>query len=104
VPVVELLLTTGADPNATEEVCWILSRFCVGGYGAGLTDVAVWMVRCCHQDGRIALHKASYRGHLPIVELLVKIGKDPNVANKVRSLCGAKDVISGHPPDISRGV
>jgi hypothetical protein len=48
------------------------------------------------QDGSTALHFASSRSHLPVVELLVKISQDRNVANKVRfSLCGAKGVICG---------
>jgi hypothetical protein len=70
----------------------VLPRFFVGGCGAGLTDVVVWTMRSCHQDGETALHYASHIGHLPVVELFVKIGQDPNVANQVRSLSVARKV------------
>jgi hypothetical protein len=43
-----------------------------------------------YQFGSTALHWASLFGHLPVAELLVKIGQDPNVANKVRSLSVAR--------------
>jgi hypothetical protein len=69
-----------------------LSRFSVGGCGVGLMGVVVWMVRWCHQHGMSALHWASAFGHLPVVEFLVKIGQDTNVANKVRSLSVARKV------------
>jgi ankyrin repeat protein len=37
-----------------------------------------------YQYGRAALQWASSEGHLPVVELLVKAGADPNAANVVR--------------------
>jgi hypothetical protein len=39
-PVVELLLKAGVDPNAADKVCWY-SRFPVCPCGVGLTDIIV---------------------------------------------------------------
>jgi hypothetical protein len=36
-----------------------------------------------YQDGYTALHWASDKGHVPVVELLLKAGADPNAADKV---------------------
>jgi ankyrin repeat protein len=38
-----------------------------------------------YQDGWTLLNKASARGYLSIVELLLAAGADPNAANEVRS-------------------
>jgi hypothetical protein len=59
-----------------------LSRSSVGGCGVSLTNVVVWAMLWC-QDGFTALHEASSAGHLPVVELLLSIGQDPNAATMV---------------------
>jgi hypothetical protein len=49
-----------------------------GSDECGCGDVAV-----CHQDGKTPLHRASSRGHLPVVELLLAFGAAPNAAEEV---------------------
>jgi hypothetical protein len=60
-----------------------LWRCSVGSCGVCLTVAVVWTARWCRQHGATALREASSGGHLPVVELLLRAGADPNAADEV---------------------
>jgi hypothetical protein len=70
----EILETGGVDLNGPREV-----RLTQGD------SVARMLTLQSYQDGWTLLNKASARGYLSIVELLLAAGADPNAANEVRS-------------------
>ena len=49
-------------------------------------DIKVFSIHVLLQDGRSALHVASYKGHVKVVEVLIYAGADINLGKTVR-LC-----------------
>ncbi len=62
-----------------------------GGGGAAAAAAAAARVANCAAPlfGERPLHLAAYRGELPVIELLLEAGADPNATDKVAwSVCG----------------